>query len=80
VGSQLCGQLRLYYNLFQPVMRLIEKRVVVDRQGHRRVRLIYGQAQTPYERVRATGILSHEQELCGMGSAHPATPEGYDCR
>jgi hypothetical protein len=51
VGSQLCEQLRLYYNLFQPVMRLQEKRVVVDRQGHRRVRLIYDQAQTPYERV-----------------------------
>ena len=51
MGSQLCEQLRLYYNLFQPVMRLQEKRVVVDRQGHRRVRQIYDQARTPYERV-----------------------------
>ena len=60
--NQLYEQLRLYYNLFQPVMRLQEKRLVVDRRGHRRVRLLYDQAQTPYERVRASGVLSSEQE------------------
>ncbi len=46
----------LYYNLFQPVMHLQEKVTVKDR-----VRRKWDQAQTPYERLKATSALSAEQ-------------------
>lgn len=46
----------VYYNLFQPVMHLQEKVTVKDKV-HRK----WDQAQTPYERVKATGVLSAEQ-------------------
>jgi hypothetical protein len=50
----------LYYNLFQPVMHLQEKVTVNDK-----VRRKWDQAQTPYERLKATGVLSgeHRQRL-----------------
>jgi hypothetical protein len=59
--NRLFEQLRLYYNLLQPVMRVREKRLGTDRKGRGRVRLIYDQAQTPFERLRATGVLSPEE-------------------
>lgn len=46
----------LYYNLFQPVMHLQEKVTINDR-----VRRTWDQAQTPYERLKATNALSEEQ-------------------
>ena len=53
-------RLRIYYNLFQPVMRLKEKRFVEDGQGNHHVRRVYGQAQTPFDRLCATGAISEE--------------------
>ena len=47
----------VYYNLFQPVMHLVEK-AVVDGKVRRR----WDQAQTPYERLKATGKLSTAQQ------------------
>jgi len=47
----------LYYNLFQPVLHLTEKVVVDDK-----VRRKWDQAQTPFERLQATGKLSVEQQ------------------
>jgi hypothetical protein len=47
----------LYYNLFQPVMHLHEKMVDGDK-----VRRKWDQAQTPYQRLVATGVLSQEQQ------------------
>jgi len=46
----------LYFNLFQPVMHLVEKSVV-EGKVHRR----WDQAQTPYTRLKATGVLTPEQ-------------------
>jgi IS30 family transposase len=46
-----------YYNLFQPVLHLVEK-TVVDGKMHRR----WDQAQTPFERLKASGQLSAEQQ------------------
>ena len=46
-----------YYNLFQPVMHLQEKVTVNDK-----VRRKWDQAQTPYERLKATAALSGEQQ------------------
>src|SRR5229473_3802101 len=47
----------LYYNLFQPVLHLCEKTMVGDK-----VRRKWDAAKTPYERLLASGMLSHEQQ------------------
>lgn len=46
----------LYYNLFQPVMHLTAKEVVGTK-----VRRRWDEAQTPYQRLLATGVLKAEQ-------------------
>src|SRR6266571_1285800 len=46
----------LYYNLFQPVLHLTKKELVGDK-----VRRKWDEAQTPYQRLLATGVLSQEQ-------------------
>ena len=47
----------VYYNLFQPVMHLVEKTVEGDKV-HRK----WDDAQTPYQRLLATTVLSPEQQ------------------
>jgi hypothetical protein len=54
--NALYEQMWLYYNFFQPVLHLTEKTVVDDQ-----VRRKWDQAQTPFERLKATGCLSPEQ-------------------
>jgi hypothetical protein len=54
--NRLYERMWLYYNLFQPVMHLSEKVVVEDK-----VRRKWDQAQTPFERLQATGKLSEQQ-------------------
>jgi len=56
-GNALYERMWLYYNLFQPVMHLCEKTVDGDKV-HRK----WDQAQTPYQRLLATGVLSQEQQ------------------
>lgn len=56
-GNALYERMWLYYNLFQPVMHLSEKMVEGDK-----VRRKWDQAQTPYQRLVATGVLSQEQQ------------------
>jgi hypothetical protein len=56
-GNALYERMWLYYNLFQPVMHLSEKMVDQDK-----VRRKWDQAQTPYQRLVATGVLSQEQQ------------------
>lgn len=55
-GNRLYEQMWVYYNLFQPVMHLKSKTTEGDK-----VRRQWDQAQTPYERLLATGVLNHEQ-------------------
>lgn len=55
-GNRLYEQMWVYYNLFQPVMHLKTKTTEGDK-----VRRQWDQAQTPYERLLATGRLSQEQ-------------------
>jgi hypothetical protein len=57
VGNALYERMWLYYNLFQPVMHLSEKLVEGDK-----VRRKWDEAQTPYQRLLATGVLSPEQQ------------------
>ena len=47
----------LYYNLFQPVLHLSEKQMVGDKVLRK-----WDAAQTPYERLLASGILSRDQQ------------------
>src|ERR1700694_1509514 len=56
-ANRLYERMWLYYNLFQPVMHLSEKTVEGDK-----VRRKWDQAQTPYQRLLATGVLSREQQ------------------
>jgi hypothetical protein len=56
-GNALYERMWLYYNLFQPVMHLCEKTVDGDKVCRK-----WDQAQTPYQRLLATGVLSQEQQ------------------
>ena len=49
--------LRLHTNFFQPVQRLVAK----SRQGAR-VRRVHDRAQTPFQRLTATGVLAPDQQ------------------
>jgi hypothetical protein len=51
------AQMWLYYNLFQPVLHLSEKEMVGDK-GRR----TWDQAQTPYERLWASSLLTAEHQ------------------
>ncbi len=58
--NSLYDKMWLYYNFFQPVMRLVEKRSVHDAQGALHIRRRFDQARTPFDRLCATGVLTPE--------------------
>jgi hypothetical protein len=60
--NELYDKMWLYYNFFQPVMRMIEKSIVPTQRGGHRVHRVFDDAQTPFERLRATNVLSDEQK------------------
>jgi hypothetical protein len=51
----------LYYNLFQPVMRLQEKTCVIV-NGKPKIKRRYDTAKTPFRRLCASGILDDSQK------------------
>ena len=55
--NALYEKMWLYYNLFQPVLRLSEKRV-----GPEDIQRKWDEAQTPYQRLLATGTLDAQQQ------------------
>jgi hypothetical protein len=55
--NALYERMWLYYNLFQPVLHLIEKEVIDGK-----VKRTWDQAKTPYERLLATEVVSTEQQ------------------
>ena len=59
--NQLFDKMWLYYNFFQPVMRLVEKMVVSEDDQPPRFKRRYDQAQTPFDRLCATAILNPTQ-------------------
>jgi hypothetical protein len=73
--NYLYDRMWLYHNLFQPVMRLKEKRAVPDPLGGAtRVRRIYDQSRTPLERVCDTNALQphvREQLLALREATNP---------
>ncbi len=56
-ANALYERMWIYYNLFQPVMHLSAKTVQGDK-----VRRKWDTAQTPYQRLLATGVLSQERQ------------------
>jgi hypothetical protein len=60
--NELYDKMWLYYNFFQPVMRLEEKEVIVQPNGRSRVRHKFDSALTPLERLCKAGAISQEDE------------------
>lgn len=58
--NQLYDKLWVYYNLFQPVMHLVEKKVVLEDGRLSRVIRRHDQARTPFDRLCATDAISPE--------------------
>lgn len=58
----LYNKMWLFYNFFQPVMHLVQKEVITDAQGRRRVQRRHDQARTPFDRLCETGVLSPAQQ------------------
>ena len=61
--NQLYAKMGLYYNLFQPVLRLREKIWLPAEHGSARLKRRYDQAQTPFDRLCATTAISTERRL-----------------
>ena len=60
--NRLYDQMWLYYNLLQPVMRLIEKGLQPHAEGRLRQRRRYDAAQTPLDRLLATDVLPTQRQ------------------
>jgi hypothetical protein len=61
VLNQLYDQMWLYYNFFQPVMRLMEKIVLPAGEGQpARTKRRYDQARTPFDRLCETEAIEEE--------------------
>jgi hypothetical protein len=61
VANQLYDRIWLYYNLFQPVMRLAEKSFSPEASQPTRVKRRYDRASTPFDRLCATAAISQER-------------------
>jgi len=61
--NHLYDQMWLYYNFFQPVMRLVEKTVVDEGHQPPRFKRRFDQAQTPFARLCSAQILTEQQEI-----------------
>ncbi len=58
--NHLYDKMWVYYNLFQPVMRLTEKVLILNEGQPLRVKRRYDQARTPFDRLCATDAISQE--------------------
>jgi hypothetical protein len=59
--NQLYDKMWLYYNLFQPVMRMTDKSIISTEDRGHRVRRSYDTPQTPFQRLCATDAISRQQ-------------------
>jgi hypothetical protein len=72
--NQLYDQMWLYYNLFQPVMRLAEKSLVAVEGLPPRTKRRYDQAQTPFDRLCATNAISQQRRTQLQALRHQTNP------
>ena len=59
--NALYEQMWLYYNFFQPVMRLVDKVEVLQDGGATRIQRVFDAARTPLDRLCQTEAISDEQ-------------------
>jgi hypothetical protein len=59
--NELYAQMWVYYNLFQPVLHLAAKTLVLSADDRPHVKRRYDVAQPPFDRLCATTALSPEQ-------------------
>ena len=64
-ANELYDKMWVYYNLFQPVMHLMEKEVILEDGKPARVKRRYDQARTPFDRLCATDAIlpEHREQL-----------------
>ena len=64
-ANELYDKMWVYYNLFQPVMHLMEKEVTLEDGKPARVKRRYDQARTPFDRLCATDAIlpEHREQL-----------------
>ena len=64
-ANELYDKMWIYYNLFQPVMRLAEKKVIIENGQLSRVIRRHDQARTPFDRLCATEAIlpEHREQL-----------------
>lgn len=60
--NQLSEMMWLYYNFFQPVMRVAEKFSIPTDHGNVRIKRRYDQARTPLDRLCVTEVISSAQK------------------
>jgi hypothetical protein len=61
--NHLYEKMWIYYNLFQPVMRLEEKIVTPIKGRHARIKRRFDEARTPFDRLSAVDILPKHKKL-----------------
>ena len=61
-ANQLYDKMWVYYNLFQPVMRLREKTVIREQGQASRIKRRFDKAATPFDRLCATEAISPQQK------------------
>ena len=61
--NQLYDKMWLYYNFFQPVLRLDQKLWIPAANGSSRLKRCYDQAQTPFDRLCATPAICTQRRL-----------------
>ncbi len=59
--NQLYDKMWLYYNFFQPVMRLADKEWIREEGQATRLKRRYDRARTPFDRLCATSAISQER-------------------
>jgi hypothetical protein len=63
--NRLYDKMWIYYNLFQPVMHLVEKEIVREEDQATRVRRRHDKARTPFDRLCETEAIlpAHREQL-----------------
>jgi hypothetical protein len=72
--NQLYDHMWLYYNFFQPVMRLGEKIRVPSDNNHMQIRRRFDRAQTPLDRLCASGILTPDIQTALLSLREATNP------
>ena len=69
--NRLYDKMGAYYNLFQPVMHLVEKDIILRDGEPARVRRRHDEAQTPFQRLCQTQAISpeHREQLSALRDA-----------